>query len=76
MQYLFTRQSFPDSQLTTLLHVPAKSQAHNEKVPKDAIKNSAREDPEGYSTTLDSTLCNVGLVLYLKEFLSAPDRTR
>ena len=34
--------------------------------PVDAIKNSADEDPEGYSIILDAPLCNGGLVLSIK----------
>jgi hypothetical protein len=38
--------------------------------PVDAIKNSADEDPEGYSTVLDASLCNEGLVLPIPPFMS------
>jgi len=38
--------------------------------PVDAIKNSADEDPEGYSTVLDAPMCNGGLVLPITPFLS------
>ena len=37
---------------------------------KDAIKNSASEDPEEYSTVLDAPMCNGGLVLHRNPFLS------
>ena len=37
---------------------------------KDAIKNSADEDPEGYSTILDAPMCNGGLVSPTKLFMS------
>ncbi len=36
-----------------------KSKFHKERI---AIKNSAGEDPEGYSTILDTPMCNGGLV--------------
>ena len=39
----------------------------------NAIKNSADEDPEGYSTVLDAPLCNGGLVLPSKAILERLD---
>jgi hypothetical protein len=44
--------------------------------PVDAIKNSADEDPEGYSTVLDAPMCNGGLVLSSEPFLSGQMSTR
>ena len=45
----------------TLLQVEAQGYDLNEKDShRDAIKNSPAEDPEGYSTLVRSTLCNVG----------------
>jgi hypothetical protein len=41
-----------------------------------AIKNSADEDPEGYSTILDAPMCNGGLVLSFEPFLSGQMSTR
>ena len=62
----------------SLLHGTAQGDTHNEKwfSRRSAIKNSADEDPEGYSTVLDAPLCNGGLVLPFKSFLSDRMSTR
>ena len=39
----------------------------------NAIKNSADEDPEGYSTILDAPMCNGGLVSSIRTILERPD---
>jgi len=38
--------------------------------PVDAIKNSADEDPEGYSMILVAPMCNGGLVSSVTPFMS------
>jgi hypothetical protein len=48
-----------------------KSEGQDE--PVDAIKNSADEDPEGYSTILDAPLCNGGLVSSIRTIRERPD---
>ena len=48
----------------------------NEKVPEDAIKNSAVQDPEGYWQTLESTMCNVALAFGRTIFVSMAATTR
>jgi hypothetical protein len=41
--------------------------------PVDAIKNSADEDPEGYSTILVTPMCNGGLVSQFGAILERPN---
>ncbi len=54
-------------QSTLLLQAPAKLRSSMKNVfPRgSAIKNSADEDPEGYSTNLDTPMCNGDLVPFL-----------
>ena len=48
----------------------------NEKSQREAIKNSADDVPEGKSTILDAPMCNGGLVLPSKPFMSGQMSTR